>query len=69
VLSAQQPDSSGRFVFANVVAGEYHLAAVAGVDPAQLADPEFLEAVAEGATRITVGERERKVQDFKVGGG
>jgi hypothetical protein len=34
-----------------------------------MADPTFLEAVAAGAIRISVGERERKVQDLRVAGG
>jgi hypothetical protein len=69
VQPPQRPDSAGRYLFPNVTPGEYFLAAVADIEPASMADPTFLEAVAAGAIRISVGERERKVQDLRVAGG
>jgi hypothetical protein len=49
--------------------GDYYLAALAEVARADLADPAYLEQVAASAIRITLALGERKVQDFRLGGG
>jgi hypothetical protein len=61
-----RPASDGRFTLRNLVAGDYLLAAAAGVEPAAIADPEFLEQLATAAIQITMAEGEKKVQDIRV---
>jgi len=64
-LSAR-PGTDGRFTFADLPAGEYFLAALIDLDPAEWQTPAFLEQVAPAAIRIVVGEGERKVQDLRI---
>ena len=61
-----RPASDGRFTLRNLLAGDYLLAAAAGVEPAAIADPEFLEQLATAAIAITMAEGEKKVQDIRV---
>jgi hypothetical protein len=62
-------DSNGRFRMSSLPPGDYYLAALAEVARADLADPAYLEQVAASAIRITLALGERKVQDFRLGGG
>jgi len=57
----------GHFEFGNLPAGEYLLAAVTHVDPGDLADPDWLDAVAPLAIRVTLADGEHKVQDIRLG--
>ena len=64
-----RPANDGGFKFANVLAGEYFLAALSDFDMADVFKPEFLEQVAAVAMKITIAEGEKKVQDLKISGG
>jgi hypothetical protein len=61
-----RPATDGRFVFADLPAGEYLLAALADLEPAGWQEAPFLERVAPAAIRITLGHGEKKVQDLRV---
>ena len=65
VLSAR-PATDGRFVFADLPAGEYLVIALTDLDPIELADPAFLEQLAPAGVKVTVVEGERKVQDLRI---
>ena len=39
------------------------------VEPGEWFDPAFLQRLAPGAMRITIGDGEKKVQDIRLGGG
>ena len=60
--------SDGKFSVNGLPPGEYFLVAVTDAEPAQLADPSFLDELVPGAIRITLGENEQHVQDLKLGG-
>jgi len=62
------PASDGRFTFKGLAPGEYYLAAVTDVSPAEAADPAFLEQVALSAIKVTVGPGEKRTQDLKIAG-
>jgi len=62
-----QPSSDGVFRFTALPPGEYLLAAVTEAEPADMADPAFLEQVAAASIRITLREGEKKVQDVRTG--
>jgi hypothetical protein len=64
-LSAR-PGTDGRFTFADLPGGEYFVAALTDLDPLEWQTPAFLEQVAPVATRVTVAEGERKVQDLRI---
>jgi hypothetical protein len=57
--------TDGRFAFAALPAGAYYMAALTSVDEALLADPAFLSSLRAGASAVTLGEGEAKVQDLK----
>ena len=68
VRPAVRPATDGRFIFTGLVAGEYYLAALGDVSPAELANPQFLEQVVPAAIKITVGHGEKKTQDLRIAG-
>jgi hypothetical protein len=68
-IQAVRPDSSGRFVFANLPAGDYLLCALTDIDDGQWNEDGFLESLAGASVRVALGEGEAKVQDLRVGGG
>ena len=65
VLSAR-PATDGRFVFADLPAGEYLLIALTDLDPIELGDPAFLGQLAPSGVRVTIAEGEKKVQDLRM---
>lgn len=60
--------SDGTYRAVGLPPGEYYLAALADVEPAQLTDPAFLDLLVPAAIKITLSEGERKTQDVKLGG-
>jgi hypothetical protein len=68
-ILSSRPASDGAYTIRNVIPGEYFIAAVEDVESSEWFDPEFLLRILPTATRITIGEGEKKVQDLKAGGG
>jgi hypothetical protein len=52
--------SPSRCTVATLPAGEYLAVALEYVEPGQETDPEFLERIADSATRVTLAEGEKK---------
>jgi hypothetical protein len=61
-----RPASDGKFRVGQLLAGEYHMAALSRFDPANLYDAAFLEQVAAASFTITLAAGEKKVQDIKI---
>ena len=61
-----RPATNGRFVIADLPAGEYYLAALTDLDPLEWQTAEFLEQVAGAGVKVPIGEGEKKVQDLRV---
>lgn len=59
-------DTGGRFAFTGVPAGDYLLAALADLDPDQMASTDFLAALAQGALRLTVADGGTHVQNIRL---
>ena len=66
VSGAARLSSDGRYRISGLPPGEYYLAALTDFDPAQLADASFLESLIPAAAKVTIGEGERKVQDYRI---
>jgi hypothetical protein len=65
-IKSARPSTAGRFVFANVPAGSYLLAALSDLDPLDLLDMSFLEQIAPAGVKVSVAEGEKKVQDLRI---
>ena len=59
-LRSARPDQEGRFRFSGVPPGEYLTVAVQGLEDGEASDPEFLAAIENAATRLTIDEGETK---------
>jgi hypothetical protein len=64
-IATARTDQSGAFKLRNVPPGDYYLVAVDDVDQGEWFDPAFLEKVRSGATKISISEGEKKVQDLR----
>ena len=56
----EKPDLTGHFVLAGLPAGAYLIALAADVDDTRWSTPEYLDAFRAQATRITLGDAEKK---------
>ena len=65
-LLSARPASDGRFVFDDLPAGEYFIAALTDLDPLEWQDAAFLEQVAPVAVKVSVAEGEKRVQDLRI---
>jgi len=70
-IAIAKPSTDGRYQLADppsatLPAGEYYLAAVAGLSPDEHYNPAFLKALIPAAIKITLGTGERKTQDVRV---
>jgi hypothetical protein len=61
-----KPGTDGRFVFADLPAGEYYLAALTDLDPIDWQTPAFLEQVVPAAATVVLREGEKKPQDLRI---
>jgi hypothetical protein len=57
----------GRFSFAGLPAGEYLIAALADLEPLESLPPAFLESLVAASVRVTIADRQRTVQDLRIG--
>jgi hypothetical protein len=61
-----RPATDGKFILAELPAGNYFLAALTDLDPLEWQDASFLEQVAPSAIKLTLSEGEKKVQDLRL---
>jgi hypothetical protein len=67
-VRAAPADQEGRYRLRGLPPrGDYLVIALPGVETAQWTDADFLREVADGATRLMLGEGEAKVQDLRLG--
>ena len=68
-VRAVRPDSSGRFVLANLPPGQYLLCALTDIEDGEWNEPGFLDRLVAASVKVTLAEGENKVQDLRLGGG
>lgn len=68
-IKSARPDADGRYVFANLPAGTYRIAATTDLENSDLSDRSFLEQILAASAEVAVGAGEKKVFDLKIGGG
>jgi hypothetical protein len=67
-IASTRPDRNGRFVFRNLPAGEYRLAATTDLVPRDLQETAALEALLPQGVPVTLGVGEKKTIDLRVAG-
>jgi Carboxypeptidase regulatory-like domain len=65
-VRATRATPDGKYTFRAIPSGEYRLAAVLDAEPGAWYDPAFLEALGPASMRISLGDGEKKVQNFRV---
>lgn len=65
LLRNSRPDQTGRYRFDTVRPGDYLIVAIDHMEPWQVNDPEFLAAVRNRATKVTIGD-EPATLDLRV---
>jgi 5-hydroxyisourate hydrolase-like protein (transthyretin family) len=65
-LRSARSGQDGRYTIANIPSGEYRLAALTDLNPAESSNPAFLEQLVPGSIPIAVKAGDRKVQDLRV---
>ena len=68
-IRSLRPSTDGTYSFKSLPSGDYLVAAVDDVEPGEWFDPAFLQRLLPAATKITIAEGEKKVQNVRVGGG
>ena len=66
VRSMSRVNNDGTYRFTGLLPGEYCLVVLVDLDTAELQDPTFLEQLLPAGIRMTLAEREKKVQNVKL---
>jgi hypothetical protein len=66
-IRTARPATDGQFNIDGLPAGDYRIAALTDITPAESSDPAFLRAVRDASMPFTLNEGERRVQDFRLG--
>ena len=61
-----RPSTDGRFTLRDLPAGDYLIAALTDLDPADLNDASFLERLVPAAAKVHLNDGEKKVQDLRL---
>ena len=61
-----RPDQDGRFKISGLAPSDYYVVALDKIDPGQVTDPEFLDAIRPRATAITIREGETRTVDLRI---
>ena len=61
-----RPGSDGKFMFRDVPAGTYFIAALEDLDAADAGDPKFLDLVIPAAIHVRVSDGEKTLQDLRI---
>jgi hypothetical protein len=65
-IRSVRPASNGTFTISDLPSGEYMIAALTDVEPADLTDAAFFEQLVPAAIKITLAEGEKKTQDLTI---
>jgi hypothetical protein len=65
-VRSARPAQTGRFLVSDLPGGEYFVAALTDLDPADLGDPAFLGSLVPGAVRVTLADGVRMTQSLKI---
>jgi len=63
-IKSTRPANDGTFAVRDLPAGDYLIAALDDLDPADLNDPRFFQQLVPAALKLTLLDGERKTQDL-----
>jgi hypothetical protein len=63
-----RPGTNGSYRMPALPPGEYYVTALTDMEPNQTFDDAFFEQLIPTAVKVVVGDGEKKVQDFRIGG-
>jgi hypothetical protein len=66
-IAIARPGLDGRYVFNNLPAGDYLVAAVTDIEPGSQFDPDFLNELASAAVHVTINDGGKQTQDLRIG--
>ena len=61
-----RPSTDGRFAFRDLPGGEYLIAALTDMEPADLDDPAFIERLVPAGVAVRLNDGEKKTQDLRI---
>ena len=61
-----RPAANGSYAFRDLPPGNYFIAAVTDMEPADLADPAYIEALLPAALPVRLQLGERTIQDLRL---
>jgi hypothetical protein len=65
-VQSTRPSTDGRFLFQDLPAGAYLIAALTDLEPADLFDHTFMERLTSAAIGVPLAEGERRSQDLRL---
>jgi hypothetical protein len=65
-LKMARPGKNGSYIINSVPPGEYYVVAIPDEYSGDWRDPAFLESIANQASRVTVGEGEKRTVDLRT---
>ena len=65
-IQSTRPGTDGRLSVRDLPAGAYLMAALMDLEPADLNDPKFLEAMLGASLKISIADGEKKIQDLRI---
>ena len=65
-IMTARPDQTGKFRIRGLPAGEYYLVPVDPSEQGEWFDPAYLDAHRPGASKVTLGDGETKIQNFRI---
>jgi uncharacterized protein (DUF2141 family) len=67
-IQTARTGTDGRWILRDLPPGDYFVAALTDVDPDEIGDPAFLDALVPSAVRVSLKDGEQKTQDLRIGG-
>jgi uncharacterized protein (DUF2141 family) len=67
-IQSARTGTDGTWTMKDLPPGDYLVAALRDLDPDDLLDPSFFDALAGTSTKLTLGEGEQKTFDLRIGG-
>jgi hypothetical protein len=64
-LKLARPSNDGTYRVSGLPAGDYLVTAIHSAVPSTWTDPDFLQRAAAGATRVTIADGDKKIQDVR----